>query len=279
MAIVLRIPKRQVRLALVVAVVATLGAGVAAQTTSSPASPAPEAPAIVPHDTGVSPQAAARPERPAAVAVDASLPEPGASAVAVEAQDPPAVGEGEAQQPGQQPGQQTGSGQPPPDPQQPQQQPRPTTGGAGQATLTPEEREALDLANRLIQEQEGVLMGVGFDYEARGRRDPFRSLLVDLGAVSAPSVRPPGLPGYLISEVELKAIAAVQGRWHAMVIALDQRAYFLEVGTELFDGHVVQIGPAEVIFEQIVPDLTGARRSRQVVKRLRTTDGGGETPQ
>lgn len=275
MAIVLRIPKRQVRLALVVAVVATLGAGVAAQTTSLPASPAPETPAIVPHATGVSPVATARPERPAAVAVEASLPEPGASAVAVEAQDPPGVGEGEAQQPGQQ----TGSGQAPPDPQQPQQQPPPVTGGAGQATLTPEEREALDLANRLIREQEGVLMGVGFDYDARGRRDPFRSLLVDLGAVSAPSVRPPGLPGYLISEVELKAIAAVQGRWHAMVIAPDQRAYFLEVGTELFDGHVVQIGPAEVTFEQIVPDLTGARRSRQVTKRLRTTDGGGETPQ
>lgn len=173
------------------------------------------------------------------------------------------------------PGQQ-GSQQTPPAPQGPATQAAPPS-PSSQELLTPQEREALELVERLIREQEGVLMGTGFDYEPRGRRDPFRSLLVQINAVSAPSVRPHGLPGFLIGEVELKAVAAVQGRWHAMVLGPDQRAYFLEVGTELYDGHVMRIGPGEVLFEQVVPDITGARRTREVTKRLRTTDGGGET--
>ncbi|MGD8328616.1 MAG: hypothetical protein PVJ49_04215 [Acidobacteriota bacterium] len=188
-----------------------------------------------------------------------------------------------APQEGQQsPPSQQQQGNPPAQPQEgqagAQQAPPPAQSAGAQDLLTPEEREALQLVERLIQEQEGVLMGTGFDYDSGNRRDPFRSLLADVNAVSAPTVRPFGLPGFLISEVELKAIAEVQGRWHAMVIGPNQRAYFLEVGTELFDGHVMQIAPGEVVFEQVVPDLTGARRTRQVTKRLRTTDGGGETP-
>ena len=175
----------------------------------------------------------------------------------------------------QEPGQQGA----PPAGQQQEQTP------AGQGTLpgtpellTPEEREALALVEQLIRDQEGVLMGTGFDYAERGRRDPFRSLIAVVSVVDPGGTRPPGLPGFLIGEVDLTAIAQVQGRWHAMVSAPDQRSYFLEVGTELWDGHVVSIGPGEVIFEQIVPDMTGARRTRQVTKNLRTTDGGRETP-
>jgi Tfp pilus assembly protein PilP len=173
-------------------------------------------------------------------------------------------------------GAQQEGGAPPAQQESPAQQATPPV-ASSQELLTPQEREALDLVERLIREQEGVLMGTGFDYQSEGRRDPFRSLLAQIRDVSAPTVRPHGLPGFLISEVELKAIAAVQGRWHAMVLGPDQRAYFLEVGTELYDGHVMRIGSGEVLFEQVVPDITGARRTREVTKRLRTTDGGGET--
>lgn len=147
----------------------------------------------------------------------------------------------------------------------------------GQQVLSPEEREALALVEQIIREQEGMLMGSDFSYDSGGRRDPFLSL-VPTGSVQAPTVRPFGLPGFLISEIDLKAIAGAQGRWHAMVTGPDQRAYFIEVGTVLFDGHVVEIRPGEVVFEQEVPDPMGARRIREVTKRLRTTDGGGQTP-
>lgn len=188
---------------------------------------------------------------------------------------------GPSERTSQEPGQQ---GTPPAGQQQqeqapPAQAPGPLPGAP--ELLTPEEREALALVEQLIRDQEGVLMGTNFDYVEGGRRDPFRSLIAGLTTAAGPDgdgERPYGLAGFLISEIDLTAIAEVQGRWHGMVTAPDQRSYFLEVGTELWDGHVVSIGPGEVIFEQIVPDLTGARRTRQVTKRLRTTDGGWETP-
>lgn len=160
---------------------------------------------------------------------------------------------------------------------QEQAPPPPAAQDRGQVLLSAEERAALALVEQIIREQEGVLMGRGFDYVPAGRRDPFVSLLVQIGAVMAPSLRPPGVAGFLVSEVELKGIATANGRWHAMVIGTNQRAYFVEVGTQLYDGHVVDIRAGEVIFEQVVSDASGARRTREVTKRLRTTDGGGET--
>lgn len=160
---------------------------------------------------------------------------------------------------------------------EPPQAPQSTTAASGQELLTPAELEALALVEQMIRDREGVLMGTDFSYDRAGRRDPFMSLVPNASLVGS-TVRPRGLPGFMISEVDLKAIALAQGRYHAMVLGPNRRAYFLVVGAQLFDGHVMEIRPDEVVFEQVVADLTGARRTRQVTKRLRTTDGGGETP-
>ncbi|MFQ5742814.1 MAG: hypothetical protein ACE5HV_04410 [Acidobacteriota bacterium] len=139
--------------------------------------------------------------------------------------------------------------------------------------LTPQEEAAMRLVNQILQEEEGALTGTNLSYSAAGRRDPFRSLLAAAQELSAPTVRPYGLPGFMISEVDLKAVARVQGRWHCLLIGPDQKAYFGEVGSELFDGHIMEIGPGEVYFEQQVADLLGARRTRRVVKQLRSLGG------
>ncbi len=145
--------------------------------------------------------------------------------------------------------------------------------------VTVEEAEAVQLVEQILREMEGVLMGQNMSYDPAGRRDPFRSLLVTATAqLTITGQRPHGLGGFLINEIELKAIAQAQGRFRVMLIGPDQRAYFGEVGSELFDGHIVEIRPGEVQFEQVVPDLMGARRTRQVVKTLRST-GGSELPQ
>ncbi len=145
--------------------------------------------------------------------------------------------------------------------------------------VTVEEAEAVQLVEQILREMEGVLMGQNVSYDPAGRRDPFRSLLVTATAqLTITGQRPHGLGGFLINEIELKAIAQAQGRFRVMLIGPDQRAYFGEVGSELFDGHIVEIRPGEVQFEQVVPDLMGARRTRQVVKTLRST-GGSELPQ
>lgn len=278
MRLLLRVPKRQVRIAAVASLVLAMGAGagVTAQT-PDPVRPTATPPAsskaeVSQPAAGLSPASVSRVPT---VPHDDSTPfaqHPEAQLEQAVPAEPEQQGEEVQAQGEQQQGeQQQGEGQ---QQEAAQQQPPPIV---QEDLLSPEERAALALVEQIISDQEGILMGTGFDYRPAGRRDPFRSLLAEVTAASAPSIRPFGLPGFLISEVELKAIATARGNWHAMVIGPNQRAYFLEVGTELFDGHVVDIRPGEVVFEQQIPDLMGARRSRTVTKRLRTT-GGGQTP-
>lgn len=142
-------------------------------------------------------------------------------------------------------------------------------------TLTEEEERALQLVQEILAEQDMLLSQGEFVYRAEGRRDPFRSLLqVRQRQLAAPEQRPPGLPGFLINEVEVKAVALFQGRWTAMLRGLDSRTYFANVGTELFDGRIVEIAQSRVVFEQEVEDMLGARTTRRVVKRLSTEPEG-----
>ena len=85
--------------------------------------------------------------------------------------------------PDQQPPPQTGS----PGVQDPAQQGEPPQGDPAQQAgvvpppavpqelLTAEERAALALVEQIIRDQEGVLMGTGFQYDPGGRPDPFQS--------------------------------------------------------------------------------------------------------
>jgi len=140
--------------------------------------------------------------------------------------------------------------------------------------LSGEQIDALRLVDEILREQHVLLSGESFVYRSEGRRDPFRSLLLmRQRELSAPVQRPVGLPGFLINEVTLKAVAQYQGRWHAMIVGVDQRTYFAEVGSELYDGRIVEINTSEVVFEQEVEDLLGARSTRRVVKRLRGDEG------
>lgn len=256
MALVLHIPKRQARLVVAAAVLAVMGAGVAAR--------------AVPAEGPGATSELVFPAPPRAASASESM-RPGGQSPAPQGQaGPPPAAQDPAQQQGQppqgEPAQQAGAVPPPVATQQ--------------ELLTPEERTALALVEQIIRDQEGVLMGTGFSYNRAGRRDPFTSLIAIfvVDGTTGDTPRPAGLPGFLISEVNLKAIATAQGRWHAMVTGPNQRAYFLEVGTELYDGHVVDIRPGEVVFEQLVSDMTGARRTREVTKQLTTNPGGGQTP-
>jgi Tfp pilus assembly protein PilP len=137
---------------------------------------------------------------------------------------------------------------------------------------TDEQEAALRLVEAILEEQQLLLSGQNFVYQAGGRRDPFRSLLA-LGQreIAAPELRPRGLAGFLINELDLRAIASFQGRWQAMVEGADRRTYFIEVGAQLYDGRVVEISGDEIVFEQDVEDLLGARSTRRITKRMTTT--------
>lgn len=134
---------------------------------------------------------------------------------------------------------------------------------------TDEQDAALRLVETILAEQRLLLSGQNFVYHAEGRRDPFRSLLaVRRREIAAPELRPAGLSGFLISEITIVATASYQGRWQAMIMGRDRRTYFVRVGDVLYDGRIVEIAGEEVIFEQEVEDLLGARSKLRVSKRL-----------
>lgn len=104
-------------------------------------------------------------------------------------------------------------------------------------------------------------------YEIRGRRDPFRSLLLRTQD-DRDRQRPPGIAGMLVEELELQGTIRTKQGWIAMMRGGDNRSYLLRKGTTVFDGEVMEIGPTEVVFRQNVNDPTSPKPFRDVVKAL-----------
>jgi len=106
-----------------------------------------------------------------------------------------------------------------------------------------------------------------YTYEVGGRRDPFRSLLVR-NTVDRDRVRPPGLVGVMVDEIDLQGTVRTKGGWLAIVRTADNRSYLLRKGQALFDGEAIEITAVEVIFRQNVNDPTNPKPFREVTKSL-----------
>lgn len=116
-----------------------------------------------------------------------------------------------------------------------------------------------------------------YKYEAKGRRDPFRSLDVSetVQASAAPTVRPPGLKGQLVSELKLAGIVKSKNQCMAMATGFRGKTYFLQPNDELYDGKIIEIKSDAVIFSQTLTDSKGKSLSQRVVKKLYPTRGDG----
>jgi Tfp pilus assembly protein PilP len=116
-----------------------------------------------------------------------------------------------------------------------------------------------------------------YKYEAKGRRDPFRSLDVSatIQASAAPTVRAPGLKGQLVSEINLAGIVKSKNQYMAMATGYRGKTYFLQPNDDLYDGKVIEIKSDAVIFSQTLTDGQGKRLSQRVVKKLYPTRGEG----
>lgn len=136
--------------------------------------------------------------------------------------------------------------------QAPQPAPAPAPADAGIAVPVPAEQDASAPA---------------YAYEIRGRRDPFRSLLLRTQD-DRDRQRPPGIAGMLVEELELQGTIRTKQGWIAMMRGGDNRSYLLRKGTTVFDGEVMEIGPTEVVFRQNVNDPTSPKPFRDVVKAL-----------
>lgn len=144
------------------------------------------------------------------------------------------------------------------------------------AAETAEEGEsAEDPAPQVEPVPEGIeiIEGGDYQYEARGRRDPFISLALGLN-VLPPEIRPPGLAGMLIQEVSLRGIVKTQDGYIAMIQGTDNKSYFARVGERLYDGHIQNIDDERVVFRQEINDPLRIETFQQVEKTLYPVEEG-----
>jgi Tfp pilus assembly protein PilP len=121
-----------------------------------------------------------------------------------------------------------------------------------------------------IEEEEAALSGRSYSYDAAGRRDPFRSLLVR-PEDRARGQRPPGIAGMSIDDVVVHGIWRVRSGFVAQVRATDNKSYLVRAGDLLYDGEVTRVGPNEVVFRQNINDPQSVKPFREVTKQLNVT--------
>lgn len=112
-----------------------------------------------------------------------------------------------------------------------------------------------------------------YAYDARGRRDPFVSLLkrgTDSGASTGK--RADGVNGLQTSEISVRGIVLSRGAWAAMVAGPDGKVYTLRTGDRLIDGTVRTVTAQYLAVVQEVKDPLSPEKQREVRKYLR----GGE---
>ncbi len=121
------------------------------------------------------------------------------------------------------------------------------------------------------------------DFDDRGKLDPFIDLNqwirqeqpeVFFSEYELPplSQRPPGLAGLAISEVIVTGLAVGENSKVALLRGTDNFTYIAHENAKLFDGHISQISPEEVVFVQVRTDSTGNTETSEIIKRLFTEE-------
>ncbi len=112
-----------------------------------------------------------------------------------------------------------------------------------------------------------------------GKRDPFYIPPPPPpgGTVVPTGPLPPGKRGLIISQLRLEGIVREDrtGEMIAVVTNFTNRAYFLKVNDQLYDGTVEKITSREVYFKENHLDANGRLTTIQVVKSLGPAAGEG----
>lgn len=116
-----------------------------------------------------------------------------------------------------------------------------------------------------------------------GRRDPFNvpkaeeggAVVSSEGIAEAAGPIPPGKKGLVIAQLRLEGVVnqRASNTMIAVVATPANRAYFLRVNDEVYNGVVSKITSDSVYFTENGRDPTGQMVSRQVVKKLGSGPG------
>ena len=102
--------------------------------------------------------------------------------------------------------------------------------------------------------------------DAAGRRDPFVSPVVNLGAVGSGCST--GKRCLAIDQIALRGVVKSDSGMIAVVVNAMDKAYFLRENDPVFDGYVVKITGDSIVFKETLRDKLGKPLTRDVTKTI-----------
>ena len=115
---------------------------------------------------------------------------------------------------------------------------------------------------------------VGFVYDPVGRRDPFRSFILDRlrddDAIKGP------LEEYDLSQLEVAGMVWRGNKRRALVIDPSGQGYVVEEGDKIGknDGRVLEIGDSTMRVREEYVDFHGEKTTKEIDMRIRQSQGG-----
>jgi type IV pilus assembly protein PilP len=108
-------------------------------------------------------------------------------------------------------------------------------------------------------------------YDAKGRRDPFMSLVVV--AKQRPTVRKKANPieSYDVTEIRLSAIVWDKQHYYALITLPDKKSYTIKKGMTLglYGGKVQDISRDSVLIREQIKDYKGQLKTKDTLLKLR----------
>jgi hypothetical protein len=147
----------------------------------------------------------------------------------------------------------------------------PQEGAEGQPAEGPAGEEGAPTSD--VPDAIELVEGTGYNYDSRGRRDPFISLALGMNILS-PEVRPPGLGGMLIQEVTLRGLVKTSEGFIAMIQGTDNKSYFAREGERMYDGTIESIDSEKVVFRQEINDPLRIEKFQRLEKWLHPLEEG-----
>ncbi len=115
----------------------------------------------------------------------------------------------------------------------------------------------------------------GYVYDATGKRDPFRSFILEEALKKTGGERGP-LEQFELGQLQLHAVVWGTEKPRALVLDPQGRGYIVKEGTPIgkSSGQVTRIADDVVVVREIYEDTLGGRTEKDIEMRIRQSQGG-----
>lgn len=122
-----------------------------------------------------------------------------------------------------------------------------------------------------------VLLGYDatFRYEAEGKRDPFRSFILDrLNEIDADEESP--LEKFDLSQLDIAGVVWKGDKRRVLVMDPSGQGYVIQEGDRIGknNGHVLEIRDSSMLVREAYVDFAGEKTMKEIEMRIRQSQGG-----